>query len=258
MIDKKSLDLINRDIDGMTSPDEHSLLQSRMAVEPELQKLHNELQRLSRAMAESKPVDPPPSLKHAILRAIQPAAPKRSLAGRLSAMTTPGWVRQKGPAFAIGVLLGVLLYGSAISLLRNPPERESDLSGTLLPRESLQNLGSPRTFDLSGAGVTGSLRTSGDRDLSLIHLNLQASAPIIAELTFDPRAVEFRALSPGKKGGAEVEIHAGSITIRGTRVEDLAAVFGHEGSSSPQIRLILRTQEDDTIVDRTLPLAPEK
>jgi tetratricopeptide (TPR) repeat protein len=86
MIERSALELINKDIDGVCTPEESSRLQEILRTNPEAKTLHNELQLLAVTMQKMPPAKPPRSLKPAILRALgAKTAPRRQIS------TAAGW-----------------------------------------------------------------------------------------------------------------------------------------------------------------------
>ena len=70
MIDSKTEDLINRDIDRVLSTNEANRLQEYLATNPEAQSYYHELEELSRMLEQVEEIDPGPNLKKNILNSI--------------------------------------------------------------------------------------------------------------------------------------------------------------------------------------------
>ncbi|MBK7257752.1 MAG: hypothetical protein IPI01_08125 [Ignavibacteriae bacterium] len=70
MIDDRTLDLINRDLDGVASVDEHAALDALRASRKDVDDAYRGLLALQRALVAPQVQEPPPALKPAIMRAV--------------------------------------------------------------------------------------------------------------------------------------------------------------------------------------------
>ena len=95
MIDERTLDLINRDLDGATAPEEHESLAALRASRHEVDEAYQSLLALHQALRPPALQEPPPALKPAIMRAIaaHPRATARpTIMDRiLGALVPPTW-----------------------------------------------------------------------------------------------------------------------------------------------------------------------
>jgi hypothetical protein len=71
MIEQSILELINKDIDGVCTPEESSRLQEILRTNPEAGKLHEDLRLLAVTLQKMPVAEPPRSLKPAILRSLE-------------------------------------------------------------------------------------------------------------------------------------------------------------------------------------------
>jgi hypothetical protein len=86
MIDDRIVDLINRDIDGMTSHEEQVHLVSLRASRDDVEHMYQNMLGLHRALTPPEPVDPPATLQPAIMRTI-------TARGMIAAQ--PSWFRKQ-------------------------------------------------------------------------------------------------------------------------------------------------------------------
>ncbi len=70
MIDERTMDLINRDLDGAASPGEHDALVALRASRSDIEAAYQGMLALHQALAAPALQEPPPALKPAIMRAI--------------------------------------------------------------------------------------------------------------------------------------------------------------------------------------------
>jgi hypothetical protein len=154
MIEERIRDLINRDIDGMTSGEERAALASARSTRPEVEDLYQSLLRLQQ-MLTPPPVAPvPPTLKTSVMRAIaaspHPAA-HVSLMDRIRTLLTPTDSKFRLITYLTGAPMesnetkvkskrGTLLITSAVFAamilvimvaVKSPTLQEEDTSGTI-------------------------------------------------------------------------------------------------------------------------------
>ncbi len=70
MIDERTVELIHREIDGLNTPEETSMLRSRLPEDPEAQELYEDLVKLGAILKTVAPAEPPGYLKTSILNTI--------------------------------------------------------------------------------------------------------------------------------------------------------------------------------------------
>ena len=105
MIDDKIVELINRDIDGMTSREEHLRLGALRASSEEIERFYEGLMGLSRVLAPPELVDPPQALKPAIMRGLANRGQHHThgtILEQARAFIWRHWNWQTGAGFAAG------------------------------------------------------------------------------------------------------------------------------------------------------------
>ena len=70
MIDEKYIELMNKEIDGLNTPQESAELKSYLKDEPEAQKQFNNLLDVSKSLEQLEEIEPSPELKKSIINSI--------------------------------------------------------------------------------------------------------------------------------------------------------------------------------------------
>ena len=79
MVSVRDQELVQRAIDGDLSPEDRTRFQALLDRDPEVRKLHDELRAAFAALASVRPLEPPATLRPAVMRAIATApAPVRA------------------------------------------------------------------------------------------------------------------------------------------------------------------------------------
>ena len=144
-------ELIQREIDGLATPDESARLAALAAEHPEVAARLESLRGAARDLERAERFEPPPRLLDDVMRAVRTtraAAPKFFAALRdvLRGMLQPHTVLALAGTFAIGLGVGALL-------LRSPGVSPSAVAGTALPGGHMA-----RPLALAAEGAQGRAR----------------------------------------------------------------------------------------------------
>jgi hypothetical protein len=215
-------ELINREIDGETTPDESSELRTHLARDPESQAYYEDLRKVAGWLKRVPPVDAPSSLKPAIMSEVRvrglvqkttPAGASRRpflerwFGGGL--LFRPAYAWSAAAGFVAGFLVFVLLQGGLGNLDR------SEISGTMGSAS-----GTATRVELGPGGSEGSftLIPEGTGVLGVLHL--EGSAGTTASITYDENRVALSGIR-WEGGAAEVDgSEPGKVRV------------GHDGSRS--------------------------
>jgi hypothetical protein len=184
MIEKRYIELINGEIDGINTPEESSELRRYLETHPEARRYHDELREIGQTFAEMKELDPPKELRRAILASVAPKRrPQRaSYLARVREWLMPQARPRYAFAFATGVMVGFCVFAlSSVVMLRGGAERADRLYGTLTTgRDATEILNSECIpFDLpqlyggaciehSTAAVRANLDLSTDEEIVVV------------------------------------------------------------------------------------------
>jgi hypothetical protein len=153
MIDDHTLDLINRELDGMTSREERAALASLRASHKDVEAAYQGMLSLHHALVPPAAEEPPRALKPAIMRAIanRRPAPVPTVTGRILAALLPPTLKQPVTTFFTGdpmesneihpkskrgtLLITAGVFGAMILVImvavKTPPVAEEDTTGTI-------------------------------------------------------------------------------------------------------------------------------
>jgi hypothetical protein len=178
------LEIMHAEMDGEASDKELATLREHLASDPEAQREHAELRKLTSILNQVEEVETPGDLHRNILAALPPRRPGLEAVVR---NRSPWRLRipliRYGYALAAGLLLGALLTGVAF---RNfSPQEKSDIYGTLAVRENAPPYATVEQLKLDSPGLEGSveLRRSGSK--AMIIFDLHDRQAVEVEVGFD-------------------------------------------------------------------------
>lgn len=218
MPDKSLTDLINRKIDGALTSEEEVCLAERLAADPDAKSLLDDLSHQGILVQRLAEVEPPPSLKPSIMRAI----------ARPALHTGRSWVtdsfaqlfstrRRVHYAFAFsgGVVAGMLILAVGLGVLRLGTHEESDAAGTSLIESAAPGFKSIEERKISFGELQGKISTASGRGEHQITLQLQAPEGTRVLLALQPETVSVAGIESLNGGPGEYTILPGGIELRG-------------------------------------------
>lgn len=200
MIDQEYIELIHKEVDGATTPEETSRLKAFMADNIEAGRLFAELSKLTKVLVDVGQVEPPAGMKKRILDSIQPAV-KRVEPNRGPWVTIINAIHSRDVVgYACSLAAGVVIALAAAAWFipgMNEPGllNQNHLSGTILPGAIIGNLETVDTKEYNLAGVSGSLTTRNTGSLVIADLVVVSAQPVEFEIGFDPATLGFVGLS---------------------------------------------------------------
>lgn len=213
MLDTRSLELINAEIDGELTPDERTELEALLASSAEARAMKAELLKLSNVIESVPEREPPADLTDRILGQLkQPARrPAFSLAG-LFASLQPVPV---GMAFAAGLLLTVGVYELS------PGQRaDSDVAGmvgTMVLDSQGQATGQESRLAITGPGVAGSVALSGVGDMLVLSFDVAAEQQTEIVIAMADAGLGFGGIAHAAVGdvatGGSYEVSGGHLRV---------------------------------------------
>jgi hypothetical protein len=151
MIEERIRDLINRDLDGMTSQEERAALASVRSARPEVEELYRSLLHLQQMLAPPPAEPVPPTLKTSVMRTIAASPRSVSLADRMRTLLSPTNAKSRLITFLTGAPMesnetqvkskrGTLVITAAVFAamilvimvaVKSPTLQEEETSGTI-------------------------------------------------------------------------------------------------------------------------------
>ncbi len=254
MIDRKTIALINGEVDGENSAEESETLRKILAQDPEAKKLLEDLKKLERNISSISSVDPPASLKQSVMRAVQEKhAPARAGARKFSLLDFLFPVRSLprfGFAFSGGVLAGIALVVLYFTVISHPPIDDRDATGTILGNSEVLQPADEAT--ISADGVEGKVVTEYSRTVSVMRVNLTMKPDITARFVFNPGEARLKGVSLANEFSGTLTQSEGLIEM--AHGGGTFRAFVIPGSSYVQNVRFQVVSGGNVLYERTLPL----
>ena len=213
MIDEKIKDLINRDLDGLLSPEEQDQLKTYLAQNEQARHYYQKMRQMTEFLNQVPEVPAPPSLKENILNQIgaSHSVPnvKREKFTIFSAFSE--WFRvftAKPPyAFALGIAISAIIF-TIIALQTMHPEPQTNLpvSGTIKTAQ--------QTIPINLPVVQGKIEFTSRGALSVLNVVLNPQEEIALTIEYDPNTLRIKDIEPPAIGKYELKQEAGKIVVR--------------------------------------------
>lgn len=205
--------LVNDELDGVATPEQKAELARRLAEAESARARYHEIQTVFGMLDRIESVDPPPSLRGNVLRAVESRARTRSERAGWRGLIQAGFGKRPGLglgyAFAVGAVVGAFILAVGSGLFDRAGLRGSDLQGAMLaPAGSRVD-----TIHLAAKGVqvSGEMWTTA-RDLA-VRLEVQSVGPFEAHVKFDPEVyapISFRRVEPS---GGRFDLEPGQLRV---------------------------------------------
>lgn len=240
-MNKRVIELINRDIDGCTSPAEHDELGTQLRLDPEARRLFDDLKSLAGTMSDVQPVEPPATLKASVMRAIEagPSPKRKRIALWLpAAFAVRGSVRP-GFAFAGGIAAGILLCVMYIAIAARSGVEPSDASATMIMHPSSRTIekGDVVTFDLQQGH--GAITTGYSDDIRILTVQLASATEMTAHIAYKAGKLNLEGIRRGDVPGGALTVHPGDIEVVSSGSESYSIYFTKKEDVPPAVQLTL-------------------
>ncbi|MFQ5708882.1 MAG: anti-sigma factor family protein [bacterium] len=243
MIAKKYFELINKEIDGVNSPDDTKQLKEYLAQHPEAEHFYQALTKLSKMLLQVHDVNPSPNLKKRIFNAIpwdKYAIKKQRRKSLKSLLPAPRFRLSFNYvyAFSAGLILGVIGYALlSHSLQKNARLDFSHLTGTLLVDESLNSLEPVERVSLDLPGTSGTFELKRGRGVIVAELRLNAHQQVENVLAFDQHDLAFAGFGHMTGGPVAVDADSGHVRLSYRGDQEYILVFNDKLSTPTPLNL---------------------
>ncbi len=230
MIEQKYLDLIHKEIDGLSSENERAELRAYLANNPEAQDLHRDLTRISGILNKVHQVDPPPYLRTKILNSLPLSKyarkEKRSSLPSVVQSLVVGVNARYAYAVVAGVVLGILAYAVINRQFEatTSPDIPS-LYGTMLSREASENLKTGEHVEISLEQAHGTVDIKYSSEIVLVELKLESDQEIEMFIEFDDRDISFAGFRQLDSPRRTLSIEKSSLRVTNTGNHEYILVF---------------------------------
>jgi hypothetical protein len=221
MIDDRTIELINKELDGLNSESESKELEVLLSENDEALKYYDEILRAASVLKRIEQVEPPSFLKTHILNSIS-ALPTPNSVGFVARILS---VFRQRPAvryavvFASGLCVGILLLLIADPWHQDQVPDAATVSGTMIVPAEVSRLQKIDSVAVDGTGFRGVFKTlKGDGTIT-VECAVASSENLRLEMSADPEELKFVAVN--RLGGTESDVMAtgGRVIFTGTKSE---------------------------------------
>jgi uncharacterized membrane protein YgcG len=187
MADPHYMGLINVEIDGELDASQRAELARCLLADPQAQALRGQMRRLAQLLDGMGEVEPPETLRDAVLAALPQSYAKRT--GLLS----PAWR-------VAAVLAGVVVAGALLfETVKGPGPASGALSGTILAQTTTM----VDSVSLGEGAVSGRVSLYRDRAQLTLRFEVLSRAPVDVVIASGAHTLRVKGLGgPDKSGGA--------------------------------------------------------
>jgi hypothetical protein len=238
MIDDSTRELINKDIDGVCTPEETMRLREILQTSDDARRLHEDFRLLARQLGTMTPVDPPRTLKPSILRAID----ARRLPARKRGTVTSwlgGWSLRPVLAAAAGAVAGVALTIAVTSALSPSIVTDADLAGTLILHGSTASFTPGPVARVNTGETSATIATYYSNGLCFLKLNVTSPAAVSASFRVNPALVRVEGVRPLGTPAPSVSVKNGEVLVENAQTGGLAVLVAGGATTVPPGRLTL-------------------
>ena len=224
MIERRYIELMNAEIDGVNSPTESAELRDHLEANPDARRRFDELSGVGRALADAEQVSPPRALRGAIMRVVAAREKARSEGGlieRMKCALRPAPRMRAAYAFSGGIVVGLALFALlSLTLPQMVPGDGANLLGTMGGGQRCFVAADPVSFDVPGATGRASVRYCAES--VTLELSLSSESEVVVVFSYDDE-VDFDGLRALQAGDHSVSVrgHRAELTHAGTRDYDL-------------------------------------
>jgi len=243
---KQLTDLIQREIDGVLSPQEESRLQELVARDAGAAELRRNLLAVSRTLSTLDRKEVPPSLKPSLMRTLEARGGVPQRRGASLSESAGSFFRSLSPrgAFAGGLVTGLAMALIAFVAVVPFPLQETDLVGTMHLTESIPVMAPIARVPVTADGLAGSLTLESSGKFQMATLVLSSGdAEHSAILSYPADEVRLAAVRPEGAGSVPVTAGGGRIELEHQSQTTLELLFDVRDDASAPLRLIVRTAD---------------
>lgn len=260
MIDDHTLELINREIDGLNSSEETALLQGCLRKDPPAQELYDDLVKLGSMLKTVTTAEPPRYLKTAILNSIQYRRPQEPRRVRISGIgeffrslkLTPARALTFAAGLALGIIAFTFIPGKGLD---DRTGELSNLYGTMMFSDLVAALpvSDQKTFDLGDVQATATLKSS--KTLVLAELHFKSRGEVQIGLEYDENAMDFSSFGRVNSSPNSLTIDRNAVRLRSNGENYYVVAFNRKSLRGFPLRYTVY-RSDSPVYDNRLAVSP--
>jgi len=207
-------EIMDRVLDGTASAEERDALQRRLESDPDGRRTMTEWEAMFEKLRAVPPADPPPGLRHSIMRAVRTESAPQS-GWRAAWASLVGRRPQLALAYAtaFGVVAGSVISLSAIGVMDR--DRGAPVSGTMAPPAHPAPAVIERVPMRIPDAQVGLMTTRAGEDVGL-GLQARGAEPLTFTITFDPAELRVAGIAPLDDPGTRITVDAGRLEVSGS------------------------------------------
>jgi hypothetical protein len=239
MIEKRHIELMNKELDGVNTPDESAALRSFLASSEEARRMYDELRGVAGMFAAAGEVTPPRDMKRTIMAAIAGReafrGARRAERRRFLDVLTPR--KKVACSFAAGAAFGL---AALIILLRATPQVSNldrkDLYGTLAGRRGAEDVVASESIPIEAGDVSGRV-TARYRDRSLT-VALDLDAPREIEVVLSPAGrLPVESFGAPSCGAWDIRTDTAGVAFKADSGCNFTVTFKDEAGAHPPVNI---------------------
>jgi hypothetical protein len=240
MIDEHHIELINREIDGEISADDHEELMGYLDTHPEARDHYNELREIGHLFDEAGDVDPPTVLRQRIL-AHTGGTMQQTLAVRSSRSFFDLFRGSFRPAHVFAVSIAVIVAIGAFVLVsqispRIPPGDSDRFMGSMTDRVRDEVVGRAGPIGISLPTVAGTMELHYLESAILARIHLETASEIRVVLRYEEN-VTFEGYHASDDAEHAMDVSANRVALTHAGERDYDILLLDPMHTRPPIRI---------------------
>ncbi len=249
MTEKKYIELINKEVDGLISEKEKHQLHEYLEKDLQAKNLYQETTNTSELLKQVIEVEPSPNLKKRILNSIElksyaPEYTKKSVRSSISE-----WFTNLNPrsvyAFAAGVIIGLIIYSVFLTnMVQEQSMNNSNFYGTIgIPENA--NIRQQDQISLNFPDVKGTVGFYKFDNIVWFEIDIINSDRCMMAFKFEPTKIIFDSFKPLNHSNNSVRNEKNKVTIAVNENSHFLLMFKQNSTENTRIDLeIVQTAED--------------
>ena len=232
MIDKRYIELMNREIDNLNTPAEKQDLHHYLDENIESREYYDELLAADQALMQVPEPVVPNNLEKRIINSIDFGKYDRKPESRRAFGFIHGFNKKYVLTFAAGLLAGIFIY--ALFSMNSQNFRQNEVSGTIGVEEALTIREVPINLD----EIQGDISLKEKNDLYLFEISLNSEIPVALTISY-PDQIKLESFQPGIPGRMSLITAGNMIKAENSGPQQYIFSFTTTGKNPPPVHIEL-------------------
>jgi anti-sigma factor RsiW len=237
MLEERTIDLINADIDGEIGPRERDELETILAASEDARAYRAEMLKLANLLEATPEVAPPPDLAARVADGLSPQPRRRVLSSR-GFFRTPRLV-PVGIAFAAGLLLTVGLFDVIPD--RGSPADSVSMVGTMVTGKPVEQLPVEDSLIIEQREISGTISLQRMGDYLAVNFDLDSGQPTEIEVALAAAGLTFGGIAYAQPASDSAdrsfELAAGDLRVINNGRQAFTVFLPGAGGGSREIAI---------------------